>query len=73
MSALIPGEFFELVPEAIAVERRGLAAVLRSLRNGDGDGAAAEYLKMMRKVGERVVDVLDARGLFAASDVPNSA
>jgi DNA-binding GntR family transcriptional regulator len=73
MSALIPGEFFEFVPEAIAVERRGLAAVLRALRKGDGNAAADEYLKMMRKVGEQVVAEFDARGLFAGSDVPNSA
>lgn len=64
MSALIPGEFFAFVPDAVAVERRGLAAVLRALRKGDGDAAAEEYLKMMRKVGERVVAVLRERGLF---------
>lgn len=64
MSALIPGEFFALVPDAIAVERRGLANILRALRRGDGEAAAHEYLRMMRKVGEKVVAVLRDRGLF---------
>lgn len=64
MSALIPGEFFEFVPDAIAVERRGLTAVLRALRRRDGAAAADEYGKMMRKVGELVVAVLRDRGLF---------
>src|SRR5439155_3107356 len=54
MSALVPGEFFVLVPDAVAVERRGLAAILKAFRRGDGDAAADEYRKMMSRVGEKV-------------------
>jgi DNA-binding GntR family transcriptional regulator len=64
MSALVPGEFFAMVPEAIAIERRGFAALHRALKRHDGDAAAEEYLRTMRRVGEKVVAVFAERGLF---------
>jgi DNA-binding GntR family transcriptional regulator len=64
MSALVPGEFFVEVPAAVDVQKRGIAAVARALRRGDGDRVAAELLRMMHRVGEKVVDVFESRGLF---------
>jgi len=64
MSALVPGNFFAAVPEAVGIERRGLPAVLRALRRGDGDRAAAAYGRMMRRIGDEVVRLFTARGLF---------
>ena len=64
MSGLVPGDFFSLVPDAIPIERRGLPAVLKAMREDDHDRVAAEYLKMMRAIGEKVVDLFKARGLF---------
>jgi DNA-binding GntR family transcriptional regulator len=64
MSALVPGDFFVLVPGAIAIERRGIAAVRRAVAARDGDRAAREYERMMRLVGDRVVRVFAERGLF---------
>jgi DNA-binding GntR family transcriptional regulator len=64
MSALVPGEFFVLVPDAIAVERRVLTAILKAFRRGDGDAAAEEYRRMMSRVGEKVAAVFRERGLF---------
>ncbi|MBV8979884.1 MAG: GntR family transcriptional regulator [Acidimicrobiia bacterium] len=64
MSALVPGEFFALVPEAMGVWRRGFTAVLRAVRKGDGDAAADECLRAMRRIGEKVVTVFAERGLF---------
>ena len=64
MSALVPGEFFELVPAAISVERRGVGGLLKAFSRGDADAAAAEYLRTMRGVGEKVVSVFRERGLF---------
>ena len=64
MSALVPGDFFALVPDAIPVWRRGFAAVLKAFRRGDGDAVADEFLRAMRRIGEKVVAVFAERGLF---------
>ncbi|MBV9411301.1 MAG: FCD domain-containing protein [Acidimicrobiia bacterium] len=64
MSALVPGDFFVLVPDAMVVWRKSFSAVLRAFRRGDGDAVAAEFLRAMRKIGEKVVGVFEERGLF---------
>lgn len=64
MSALVPGDFFSLVPGAITVESDSLPAIARALAAGDGDRAADEYLRMMRAVGENVIELFAERGLF---------
>jgi DNA-binding GntR family transcriptional regulator len=68
MSALVPGDFFAEVPAAIEVQKRGLPAVLRAARRWDGERAAEEYLRLMRRVGDKVVQVFKDRGLFNPSD-----
>lgn len=64
MSALVPGDFFALVPDAMAVWRKGFTAVLRAMRRGDGDAAADESVRAMRRIGEKVAAVFAERGLF---------
>jgi DNA-binding GntR family transcriptional regulator len=64
MSAMIPGNFFELVPGAIGAEKRGIAAVTRAVRAGHGDDARQAYVGMMRDQADRVVKLLAARGLL---------
>ena len=64
-SGLVAGNFFEEVEGAIDVERKGLSAIVRALRKGDGDKAAAEYLAMLRRQGHLVLKTFEARGLFA--------
>jgi DNA-binding GntR family transcriptional regulator len=68
MSALVPGDFFAEVPGAMDVQRRGLPAVLRAMRRGDGDRAADEYLRLMRRMGDKVVQLFKERNLFDPSD-----
>lgn len=65
MSALVPGDFFVLVPDAVVIEKKGIAAVRRAMRAGDGERAGDEYERMMRRVGDEVVKVFAGRGLFA--------
>lgn len=65
MSSLVPGDFFDLVPEAVAIERRGLPAVNRAIKSGDDARIAREYSAMMRRVGEAVVALFADRGLFS--------
>ena len=64
MSALVPGEFFALVPEAMSVWRKGFSGVLRGFRRGDADAVADEFQRTMRRLGEKVVSVFRERGLF---------
>ena len=48
----------------MTVWRRGFTAVLRAFRRGDGDAVADEFLRAMRRIGEKVVAVFEERGLF---------
>jgi DNA-binding GntR family transcriptional regulator len=64
MSALVPGEFFALVPDAMAPWRRAFGSILKAFESGDADAAAEEFQRVMRRVGEKVVDVFEERGLF---------
>jgi DNA-binding GntR family transcriptional regulator len=64
LSALVPGDFYELVPNAMHLQRPGFSAVARACRRGDGDRAAGEYAKMMRVVAGEVVRLFRRRGLF---------
>ncbi|HWF14634.1 MAG TPA: GntR family transcriptional regulator [Acidimicrobiales bacterium] len=67
MSALVPGPFFALVPRAVDSERKGVRAIVRAIRDGDGDRAAREYSKMLNKQAELVVDLFrDRRDLLQA-------
>jgi hypothetical protein len=61
MSALVPGPFFVLVPRAIEPERRGLRAIVRAIRQGNGDRAAGDYAKMLSQQAELVVDLFHER------------
>jgi DNA-binding GntR family transcriptional regulator len=69
MSALVPGDFFDSVPAAVDVQRRGLAAIVRAMKQGDGEKAAAEYVKAMRQVGNKVVQLFAERSLFEPAAV----
>jgi DNA-binding GntR family transcriptional regulator len=64
MTGLIPGNFFEAIPGAVEVKRRGLIAVARACEAGDADVATAEYATMMRGVADEVVEVFRAKGFF---------
>lgn len=66
MSGMVPGNFFAMVPGAIEAERRGVTAITRAVRAGDGARAGGEYRAMMRRQGDLVVDVLQRRGLLDA-------
>jgi len=63
-SGFVPGNFFSHIPGAAAIERRGTTAVRRAITADDGERAAEEYLKMLRRHGEMVIDVLDERRYF---------
>jgi DNA-binding GntR family transcriptional regulator len=64
---LVPGDFFELVGEAIDGQRDALLAIGSAVRAGDRDGASQRYLDMTRRNTQLVVDVFRTRGLFEAT------
>lgn len=64
MSALVPGNFYTLVPKAMKLQRPGFRGIARAVKRGDGERAAAEYTKMMRRVAREVVVLFRERGLF---------
>jgi DNA-binding GntR family transcriptional regulator len=64
---LVTGNFFAEVPGAIQAERTGTAAIVKALAKGDVDAASDAYLQMLRRQGELVVKVFEARGLFTAA------
>jgi DNA-binding GntR family transcriptional regulator len=66
MSSIVPGNVFEVVRETVAIEKRGQALIARALRRGDGERAATEYRRLMRRIGDQVVRYFHERGVFAA-------
>jgi hypothetical protein len=70
MSGLLPGDFFSLAPDTIQIERKGLAAVARAVKQCNGQRASDEYVRMMQRVGEKVVRLFEDRGLFHKPDEP---
>ena len=68
LTQLVPGDFFTLVPEAVDLERKGLRAITRAMKRGDGERAADEYLKMSRQIGQTVLALFERRGLLSPAD-----
>jgi DNA-binding GntR family transcriptional regulator len=64
MSALVPGNFYTLVPKARELQRPGFTAIARAIKRDDADGAATGYTKMMQRVATEVVTLFRARDLF---------
>ena len=63
---MVPGDFYALVPEALALQRGGFEGIAAACRRGEGDRAAAEYATMMLRVASEVVSLFRRRGLFDA-------
>ncbi|MEO5876390.1 MAG: GntR family transcriptional regulator [Streptosporangiaceae bacterium] len=66
MVGIVPGNFFDLVPGAIEVERSGSRAILESIGRSDSEGAALAYADMLKQQGDLVADLFKTRGLFSA-------
>jgi DNA-binding GntR family transcriptional regulator len=67
MAAILPGNFFELVPGAGKIEKQGTVAIVRAVRREDGDGAADGYTAMLRKQADLVVEIFRGGGMFEDS------
>jgi DNA-binding GntR family transcriptional regulator len=71
MSTVVPGDFFEHVPKAVDIERKSIPNILRAMRRGDAEKTTDEYNRMMRRIGNEVIDVMRARGLFSVAAPPD--
>ena len=58
VSVIVPGNFFEVVPEAAPIQRRGTASMVKAIKARDGDLAAAAILTMTRHQGAAVLELL---------------
>jgi DNA-binding GntR family transcriptional regulator len=65
--SIVPGNYFLEIPGVIAVHKRGMKAVMRALKERDGETAETEFVKMMRREAELVVALLSERGVFSAA------
>ncbi|HTR70735.1 MAG TPA: GntR family transcriptional regulator [Mycobacteriales bacterium] len=65
MRPVVPGNFFDVVPGAIADQKRGVARAVKAIVARDADKAAAEWLRLLQRQGEHVSDLLAASDLFA--------
>lgn len=73
MSTLVPGDFFEHVPDAIHIERASLPSIVRGIRERDAGMTAVEYKHMMGRIGDEVISVLREKGLFYGRPAPGTA
>ncbi len=64
---IVPGNFFEAVPGAMAHQKRGMAAITKAVRARDGDLAERECRIMLARQGDAVVAMLAARDLVRPS------
>lgn len=64
---IVPGNFFEAVPGAMANQKRGVSAISKAVKAGDGELAERECLTLMRHQGDAVINLLGTRLLFRPS------
>jgi hypothetical protein len=67
MPPLVPGDFFEMVGDALDGQRDALLAIGAAIRAGDRDVASQRYVDMTGRNTQLVVDVFRTRGLFEAT------
>jgi DNA-binding GntR family transcriptional regulator len=67
MPPLVPGDFFEMVGDALDRQREALLAIGAAIRAGDRDAASQRYVDMTGRNTQLVVDVFRTRGLFEAT------
>jgi DNA-binding GntR family transcriptional regulator len=67
MPPLVPGDFFELVGDALDRQREALLAIGSAIRAGDRDAASQRYVDMTWRNTQLVVEMFRTRGLFEAT------
>jgi DNA-binding GntR family transcriptional regulator len=66
MTGIVPGNFFAEVPGTIADQKRTTARIVKAIAARDADKAADEWIKLMRRHGLHVIELLRERDLLKA-------
>jgi DNA-binding GntR family transcriptional regulator len=66
MTGIVPGNFFAAVPGTMADQKRVTGRVVKAIAAHDPDRAADEWIKLLRRHGQRVVALLRERNLLKA-------
>jgi DNA-binding GntR family transcriptional regulator len=64
MTAVVPGNFFAVIPGAIPDQKKAMARIVKTIAAHDGQKAAQEWLQLLRRHGEHVIELMTARNLF---------
>lgn len=64
VSGIVQGNIFEVVPGTIPDQKRATARIVKAITARDADKAADEWLKLVRRQGEHVVELLEERNLL---------
>ncbi len=62
--AIVPGDFFVELPDAIRIHKRHLRVIMKALKAGDGETAEQEIISMLRQEADLVVALLTERGVI---------
>jgi DNA-binding GntR family transcriptional regulator len=63
-STLVPGNFFDYVPNARTFEREGMLSIVKAAKNRDMDAVAEAYRRLMGRLAKEVTQLFKDRGLF---------
>ncbi len=66
MTAIVPGNFFAVVPGAIQDQKKSIARIVKAIAAHDGQKAAQEWLQLLRRHGGHVTQLLAERNVFKA-------
>lgn len=66
MTGIVPGNFFAVVPGTIADQKRTTARIVKAIAAHDADHAAEEWVKLLRRHGQHVIELLRERNLLKA-------
>lgn len=69
MAGVIPGNFFERVPGTSEAQKRGIAVVTKAISARDGEQAAACFVELLDRHGDRVIALLHRRRTDQAPEV----
>jgi DNA-binding GntR family transcriptional regulator len=64
-SRIVPGDFFSVVPDALAVQRRHVPRIGRAIDDGDDEAGSVLAMAQHRAHARNIVRLLNARGSLA--------
>jgi DNA-binding GntR family transcriptional regulator len=66
MTGIVPGNFFEEIEGASKNQQAAIGSIVRAIRNREGERVAREWVALLRRQGEAVIQLLESRKVIAA-------